>query len=203
MINKLKLCLLIIIGTFSFINWSLASTSYDSYSMKKLLTKTDISVSKIYIEKKLTSRLPCQYYADFLKYNKHEIHLFIVNFENLDNLCSKFSIVSHYLAYKAYNLKDNKLAFKYAEMACKSIPSRSCEMATFLALEDDYDTPSYELRMFNAQELLKIGHEQGDIKSASMLHDIYNRPKLFYKYANPDLAKKIFPILEISQDISA
>ena len=62
-------------------------------SMIQLLNKTDINASKKYIEEKLNHRLPCADYNDFLLANKHEPDIFDVDYERLNEHCSKFPVV--------------------------------------------------------------------------------------------------------------
>ena len=51
--------------------------------------------------------------------------------------------------------------------------------------------------------LVSTGHEKGDINSTAFLHDIVDKPILFSKFADMELAKDLLMDLETSKELSA
>ncbi len=160
-------------------------------SLKELLkiAKRDLNAVKVLIEKRLTHRLPCNDYNDFLKYNINDITDFNVDYERLNEQCSQFPVISINLAYQAYNQELYDKAYKFALKSCRNEdhPSKGCELLAHLIMTKKA-TKSLNLTnneiMKEAIGFLTTGHEEGDIKSTANLFDIFNSPILFSIYSN-------------------
>ena len=75
--------------------------------MEELLQEVENPKKKYLIESRLLERLPCQYYSDFLTFNKNDFNEFNVDFNRLNEFCSIFPIISNQLAYKYYNQSED------------------------------------------------------------------------------------------------
>jgi len=177
-------------------------------SMKNLLktAKRDLDSVKVFIEKRLNYRLPCKDYSDFLEYNKNELDDFNVDFEGLNSQCVEHSIVAYKLATFEYRQESFDASYEYAEQGCNSEISRGCDILAILLLDKkttDSSQMNYDERMQIVIDYLNIGHENGDINSTALLHDIANKPAFFSKYGDAGLAKELFISLKKSKFLSA
>jgi hypothetical protein len=177
-------------------------------SMKELLkiAKRDIDSVKIFIDQRLNHRLPCQDYSDFLEFNKNNLEDFDADFDSLNNQCLQHSIVAYKLASLEYKNKSYDTSYEYAEQGCNSSKSRGCSILATLLLHKkttESSQMSNDEIMLAAIDFLKVGHENGDINSTALLHDLVNKSPLFSIHADTNLAKEIFPDLKKSKAISA
>ncbi len=181
-------------------------------SMKQLLTiaKRDLDSVKIFIEKKLSQRLPCNEYSEFLKYNRNDLDDFDIDYESLNDECSPFPVVAIKLATKLYENKFYDEAYGYALKGCDSeehpTKSEGCDLLALMIIEGQTtqsDSMSYDEKMSEALVYLNIGHEKGDIKSSAYLHDVSDGFRIFSKYADADLAAEILPLLQESKTLPA
>ena len=188
-------------------------------SMKALLEDglNDIEAVKIPIELMLNQRLACTPYSDFLEYSELPVpnDYFDVDFERLNDLCSKYGIVSYSLAKIAFAnalkqedqlVKENEFskAFKYSKKACLSDQSRGCELVSSMIINNQSSEASQYA--FNEREpaaitFLEKGHKSGDIKSTAMLFDIYDQT--FSSVGNTKKALELLDELKKSDQLSA
>ena len=181
-------------------------------SMKQLLkiAKRDLDSVRVFIEKRLNKRLPCSDYSDFLVYNRNDTDDFNVDYENLNEFCSQFPVVASELATKLYINKFYDEAYEYAIKGCESedhpTKSQGCDLLAMMIIEGkttEAENMNYDNRMSEALVNLNIGHEKGDIKSTAYLHDILDGNRLLSKYADPETAKELLPLLKESKIIPA
>jgi len=177
-------------------------------SMKQLLkiARKDVDSVKIFIEKRLNHRLPCQDYSDFLEYNKNDYDDFDVDYDDLTNKCLEHSIVAYKLAIQEYTKEEFDTSYEFALQGCNSDPSRGCDIAATLLIDGkitDSSLMNSDDAMLAAIDLLTIGYENEDVKSAALLHELVNKNPFFSKYANLDLVKQIYPTLQKSKALSA
>jgi len=188
-------------------------------SMKALLKDglDDIEKVKIPIEAMLNQRLACTPYSEFLEYSELPVpnDYFDVDFDRLNDSCSKFGIVSYSLAKIAFSKalkqedqlvkeKEFSKAFKYSKKACLSDQSRGCELISSMILNNQSSEASQYA--FNEREraaitFLEKGHKAGDIKSTAMLFDIYDQT--FSSVGNTKKALELLDELRKSDELSA
>ena len=179
-------------------------------SMKELLriAKRDLQSVKIFIERRLNHRLPCNDYNEFLKYNRNDYNDFDVNYENLNEQCSSFPVVSYKLATMAYKQELYDEAYQYALQGCENEDhkSKGCDLVAMIVLEGktiETNNMDYDQKVMAAMGYVSTGHEKGDINSTAFLHDIVDKPILFSKFADMELAKELLMDLESSKELSA
>ena len=181
-------------------------------SMKQLLkiAKRDLDSVKVFIEQRLNQRLPCSDYSDFLVYNRNDTDDFNVDYENLNEFCSQFPVVASELATKLYINKFYDEAYEYAIKGCESedhpTKSQGCDLLAMMIIEGkttEAENMNFDNRMSEALVYLNIGHEKGDIKSTAYLHDILDGNRIFSKYADPEIAKELLPLLKESKIMPA
>ena len=179
-------------------------------SMKELLkiAKRDLNLVKIFIEKRLNHRLPCKDYSDFLQYNENDPNDFDVDYEKNNEFCSTFPIVSYKLAIIAYQEQLYDEAYQYALQGCENEDhkSKGCDLLAMIIIEGksiETNNMDYDQKMMEAIGYVTTGHENGDINSTAFLHNIVDKPILFSKFADTDLAKELLLDLENSKQLSA
>ena len=179
-------------------------------SMKELLkiAKRDLNLVKIFIEKRLNHRLPCKDYSDFLQYNENDPDDFDVDYEKNNEFCSTFPIVSYKLAIIAYQEQLYDEAYQYALQGCENEDhkSKGCDLLAMIIIEGksiETNNMDYDQKMMEAIGYVTTGHENGDINSTAFLHNIVDKPILFSKFADTDLAKELLLDLENSKQLSA
>jgi len=181
-------------------------------SMEDLLkiAKSELDTVKTFIERRLNQKLPCIEYDEFLKYNKNSLSDFDVDYDSLNDQCSAFPVVAIKLATKLYENKFYDEAYEYAIKGCDSeehpLKSEGCDLLALMIIKGqttNTDNMNFDKRMSEALIYLNIGHEKGDIKSSAYLHDISDQFRLMSKYADPNLAEEILPILQDSKTLPA
>ena len=180
-------------------------------SIKELLrvAKRDPDSVKIIIENRLNKkRPPCNDYNDFLKYNRNDTSDFEIDYDRNNEECATFPVVSYQLASKAYKEEQYDQAYEYALKGCENEdhPSKGCDLLAMMIIEGKPTVTSVmsnDEKMMEAIGYLIIGHEKEDINSTAFLHDIYNKPMLFSKYADNEKAKELLLDLKPSKELSA
>ena len=185
--------------------------NFEQRSIKELLriAKRELETVKIIIENRLNKkRLPCNDYNDFLKYNRNDLSDFEIDYDRNNEICATFPAVAYNLSTNAYSKKAFDEAYEYARKGCvnEDHPSRGCDLLAMIIIEGKSSKVSdmtYDQKMQEAIGYLTTGHEKDDINSTAFLYGIVNKPVLFSRYANTQMAKDLLTVLEKSDELSA
>ena len=85
-------------------------------------------------------------------------------------------------------------AYQYALQGCENEDhkSKGCDLVAMIVLEGktiETNNMDYDQKVMAAMGYVSTGHEKGDINSTAFLHDIVDKPILFSKFADMELAK--------------